>query len=123
MKILSCLPLTFMAWTVTWGAGLGWVGHTGPHLDPRSPLQESLYRADRNVEEAWEAFHQAALGGTLASPAIQTQIERDLHESRLLLVDARKAAQGNDHQTVSALTVRIEEITTQIKEKSRRRKP
>ena len=118
MKILYCLTLLFMAWGITWGVGPGRAGDAGPHFHPRSPMEESLYRADKNVDEAWEAFHQAALGGTLASPAIQTQIEQDLHTSRLLLVDARKAA-----RVVSRLTARIEKISTQIKEKSRRQKP
>ena len=122
MKILYGLTLTFIAWHVTWGTGLGLAGHAGPQFHPRSSIQASLYRADRHVDEAWEAFHQAALGGTLASPAIQTQIEQALHESRLLLVDARKAAQGNDNRAVSTLTARIEEISTRIKEKSRRQK-
>ena len=123
MKVLYYLPLMFVAWSITWGTGLGWAGHAGPHFHPRSPMQESLYLADKNVEEAWEAFHRAALGGTLASPAVQTQIERDLHESRLLLVDARKAARDNDTRAVSSLTSRIGKISTRIKEKSRRQKP
>ena len=123
MKILYYLTLSCMAWTIAWGTEPGWAGHAGPHFHPRSPIQESLYRADKNVDEAWEVFHQAALSGTLASPAIQTQIERDLHESRLLLVDARQAARGNDTRAVSALTARIEEIAIHIKEKSQRRKP
>ena len=123
MKILYCLILTFMAWNIAWGPGLGRAGHAGSHFHPRSPIQESLYRADKNVDEAWEAFHQAALGGTLASPAVQTQIEQALHESRLLLGNARKAARDNDERVVSRLTARIEKISTQIKEKSRRQKP
>ena len=122
MNIFSFLTLIFMAWHVTWGTGPVWAGPEESLFHPRSPIQVSLYRADLNVDEAWEASHQAALGGTLASPAIQTQIERALHESRLLLVDARKAAQGNDNRAVSALTARIEEIATRIKEKSRRQK-
>lgn len=122
MKILYGLALIVMAWSITWGTGPVWAGHAGPHFHPRSPIQESLYRADKNVEEAWKAFHQAALGGTLASPAVQTQIEQALHESRLLLVDARKAARENDERVFSLLTARIEEISAQIKEKSRMRK-
>lgn len=121
--VVFWLTLAFLAWNLTWGAWPGWAGHAGSHFHPRSPIQESLYQADKNVEEAWEAFHQAALGGTLASPAVQTQIEQALHESRLLLVDARKAARDNDERVVSLLTARIEEISMQIKEKSRRRKP
>lgn len=123
MKILYGLTLIFIAWSMIWGVGLSRAGHARSHFHPRSPIQESLYQADKNVDEAWEAFHQAALGGTLASPAIQTQIEQDLHTSRLLLVDARKAARDNDERVVSRLTARIQDISTQIKEKSRRKKP
>lgn len=121
-KALYGLIVTFMAWSIGSGTNPVWAGHAGPHFHPRSPIQESLYLADKNIHEAWEAFHQAALGGTLASPAIQTQIERDLHESRLLLSNARKAARDNDERVVSRLTARIEKISTQIKEKSRRQK-
>lgn len=117
------LTLTFMAWSISLGIDSVWAGHAGPHFHPRSPMEESLYRADKNVNEAWEAFHRAALGGTLASPAVQTQIEQDLHTSRLLLVDARTAARDNDMRAVSSLTARIGEISTRIKEKSRRQKP
>ena len=123
MNVFYCLTLTFVAWSITWGTGLGWTGHAGPSFHPRGPIQESLHRADKNVEEAWEVFHRAALGGTLASPAIQTEIERDLRESRLLLADARQAARDHDKRAVSALTARIEEIATHVKEKSRRPKP
>ena len=123
MKILYGLTLLCMAWSITWGAEPARAGHAGPHFHPRSPIQESLFRADQNVDEAWETFHRAALGGTLASPAIQTQIEQALHESRLLLVDARQAARDNDARVVSLLTERIERLSTHIKEKSRRQKP
>lgn len=123
MKVLYCLALTFVAWSITWGTGLNRTGHADPYVHPRGPIQESLHRADQNVDEAWEVFHRAALGGTLASPAIQTEIERDLHESRLLLADARKAARDHDTRAVSALAARIEKIATRIKEKSRRPKP
>ncbi len=126
MERSSCLTLLILAcmpWSITWGMEPGQAGHAGPHFHPRNPIQESLYRAGKNVEAAWEAFHEAALGGTLASPAIQMRIERDLHESRLLLVDARQAARNNDHRVVSALTTRIEELATRIEEQSRRQKP
>jgi len=123
MKTLYGLTLTIMVWNIAWGPGLGRAGHAGPHFHPRSPMEESLYQADKNVDEAWEAFHQAALGGTLVSPAVQTQIEQALHESRLLLVNARAAARDHDEHLVSLLTARIKEISTEIKEKSRRPKP
>lgn len=122
-KALYGLTLAFMVWSISSGIDPVWADHVEPHFHPGSPMQESLYLADKNVNEAWEAFHRAALGGTLASPALQTQIEQDLHASRLLLVDARKAAQDNDARAVSSLTTRIGEISTRIKEKSRRQKP
>jgi hypothetical protein len=123
MKILYCLALLLMAWGITWGVWPGRAGHAEPYFHPRTQIQASLYEADKNVDEAWEAFHQAALGGTLASPAVQTQIEHALHESRLLLADARQAARDNDARVVPLLTERIEQLSTQIKEKSRRQKP
>ena len=102
--------------------GPAWAGPAGPHFHPQNPIQESLYQADKNVNEAWETFHQAALGGTLASPAIQTKIEQALHESRLLLVDAREAARSSNNRVVFALMARIGEIAKEIKEHSQRRK-
>ena len=123
MKVLYCLILSFLAWPIASGTGLGRADHAGPHVHPQNPVRESLYRAEQNVDEAWEAFHQAALGGTLASPAVQRKIEQALQESRGLLVDARRATEENDNRTVSALTARIAEISTHIKEKSRRQKP
>ena len=123
MNVLYSLLLTFMAWNIAWGMEPDLAGQAGHHFHPRSPVQASLYRADKNVNEAWQAFHQAALGGTLASPAIQTKIEQALHESRRLLSNARKAARGNDPRAVSALTTRIEELSTHVKEQSQRRKP
>ena len=122
MRVLYGLALIIMAWSMIWGTEPVRADHAGRHFHPQSPIQESLYRADKSADEAWEAFHQAALGGTLASPAVQTQIEQALHASRLLLVDARKAARENDERVVSLLTARIEKISTQIKEESRRQK-
>lgn len=28
-----------MAWSITWGTGLGLASHAGPHFHPRSPIQ------------------------------------------------------------------------------------
>ena len=103
---------------------LGWAS-AGPihsHVHTESPIQGSLHRAGHAVDEAWESFHRAALGGTLASPAVQTKIEEALHEARLLLVKARDAADIEDQETVLALTARIEGIANQIQQDSERRK-
>ncbi|MDD9819806.1 MAG: hypothetical protein OXR07_02885 [Nitrospira sp.] len=109
-------------------ANAGSVGRVGadPAVAPvfqQDALQDAVSRAGRNVEEAWEAFHRAALGGTLASPAIQAKIERALHEARRLLAAARAAAQINDHRAVSTFARRIEDLSARIQHDSRMRKP
>ena len=49
------------------------------------------------VEKAWETYHDGALGGTLPSPAIQTDLEMKLHRCRALLAEAYDAEdKGND---------------------------
>ena len=123
MKKVTLIKMIVITCSITWGIALGWEGPAGIHFQPRDPLQESLYRAGRSVDEAWEAFHHAALGGTLASPALQTKIEEALHESRRLLVEARVAAQASDDRVVSDITERIGKIARQIKEDSQRQKP
>ena len=40
------------------------------------------------VEKAWDTYHHGALGGTLPSPAIQTDLEKKLHICRKLLAEA-----------------------------------
>ena len=122
MKNLNLIKLTFVVCSITWGMGLAWAGPAGGQFIPQNPVEESLYVAGRSVEDAWESFHHAALGGTLASPDMQTKIEQALHESRLLLGDARKAARANDSQTVFKITNRIGEISLQIMQDSQRQK-
>jgi len=114
--------MTFLAWNITFGMELTGASPAGGKFIPQNPVEESLYLAGVSVEEAWEAFHHAALSGTLSSPDMQTKIEQALHESRLLLVKARKAARVNDIFTVFEITNRIEKISHQIKEDSQRQK-
>lgn len=117
------LIAAFIAWSIAGGTGPGWAGHAGPHVQPRDSMQASLYRAAKSVDEAWEAFHQSALGGTLVSPALQMKIEQALSESRLLLVEARAAATIGDDRVVFEITKRIGQLAHQIKEDSQRQKP
>ncbi len=123
MKKINLITMIFIAWSLTWGIGLVWARTSGKHFQPRNPVQASLYLAGKSVDEAWEAFHHSALGGTLASPSIQTKIEQALHDSRLLLVEARVAANADDDSAVLELTERIGRIARQIKKDSQRRKP
>ena len=117
------LIVAFTVWSIAGGMGPGWAGHAGPHFQPRDSMQASLYLAAKSVDEAWEAFHHSALGGTLVSPALQMKIEQALSESRLLLVEARAAATIGDDRVVFEITERIGTLTHQITEDSQRRKP
>ena len=83
-----------------------------------APIRE----AARATEEAWEEFHGAAIGGTLASPALQSKIEQQLHEVRSLLMEARKAERANKVDSVKTLTQKILQITDNIIQASRERK-
>ena len=122
MNVLHTMKSLCLACSFTWGIGLAWAGPAASQFIPTNQVEESLYLAAKNVDAAWEAFHHAALGGTLASPDIQTKIEQALHESRLLLVKARNAARVNDLETVFEITNRIGTISDQIKEDSQRQK-
>jgi len=48
------------------------------------------------VEKAWDTYHHGALGGTLPSPAIQTDLEMKLHRCRALLAEAYEAEDKGD---------------------------
>lgn len=72
---------------------------------------QAIHRAEHEVDQAWNTFHQAALGGTLASPAIQADVEQALHESRSLLVKAREVANRGDRATLHTLLQRIHVLT------------
>lgn len=81
-----------------------------------------IHQSAQATERAWEEFHSAAIGGTLASPTVQTTIERQLHEVRALLMDARKAEKANQFDLVKSLTQQILEITQNIVQASREKK-
>ena len=81
-------------------------------------IREAAHAADH----AWEEFHRAAIGGTLASPAVQSRIERQLHEVRALLMEARKAERAHQVESVHVLAQRIFETTNTIIQSSREKK-
>ena len=56
------------------------------------------------VEKAWETYHDGALGGTLPSPNIQTELETKLHLCRELLAEAYEAEdKGHPEKTKKLL--------------------
>ena len=84
--------------------------------------RQLIQSAAQAVDEAWEEFHQAAIGGTLASPDVQTKIEGQLHEARDLLMEARKAERSGDHRSVKIITDKLFELSHEIVMASREKK-
>ena len=76
------------------------------------------------VELAWETYHDAALGGTLASPAIQTNLEMNLHKSRALLAEAYDAEESGNTKELNLIIIEImkikNEVVTQSMEQKKR---
>lgn len=89
----------------------------------REELYEAVHDAAYQVDHAWDVFHEAALGGLLASPAAQAEIERDLHESRTLLLQLRTALDRGDREKIRTLLIRLHELTTEANNLSLKRKP
>ena len=105
---------------ICWGAGHAFA------MDKTSGNSDSTNRVHLSaqaVEDAWEEFHSSAIGGTLASPMIQTQIEQQLHHARSLLMKARKAKRRGDHNSVLSITDQVLHLSKTIVASSRERKP
>ena len=97
-----------------------------PLLKPEHVLDleatQAVHQAEHEVDHAWDVFHKAALGGTLASPTIQSDVEQALHESRGLLVKAREAADRGDRASLQPILDRIHALTTRAIEESQEEK-
>ena len=97
----------------------------GP-IDPaRHPHPESakvVHEAQHDVDRAWEVYHRAALGGTVASPALQADIEEHLHEARTLITQAQEAAERGDKRQVQRLVSQVKVHTTKAIEGSKEQK-
>jgi hypothetical protein len=92
---------------------------TNPKLGFSGDLNENnttlkTVQARFAVEQAWETYHDAALGGTLASPAIQTELEMNLHRSRALLAEAYDAEDKGDMRTVKKIILEIMAIKHKV---------
>jgi hypothetical protein len=81
-----------------------------------------VHEANHEVDRAWEIYHRAALGGTVASPALQAEIEEHLHEARTLVTQAQEAAERGDDRQVEDLCKQVRLHTTQAIEGSKERK-
>jgi hypothetical protein len=97
----------------------------GPIDQARHPHQDkaqTVHEAEHDVDHAWEIYHHAALGGTVASPALQADIEQHLHEARTLVTQAHEAAERGDERQVQRLVSQVKVHTTMAIEGSKEQK-
>lgn len=97
--------------------------------EPIDPAEHShaqqardVHKAEHTVDHAWEVYHGAALGGTVASPNLQAHIEQHLHEARTLVTKAHEAAERGDKSEVDRLVVQIRVHASRAIEGSKERK-
>jgi len=99
--------------------------HAGPVDSSGHAHQDKaqlVHEANHEVDQAWEIYHRAALGGTVASPALQADIEQHLHEARTLVTQAQEAVERGDDRQVEELCKQVRLHTTQAIEGSKERK-
>ena len=89
---------------------------------PHPENAQAVHEAEHAVDHAWEVYHRAALGGTVASPALQAEIEQHLHEARTLVTQAQEAADRGDKKQVERLVGEIKIHTSQAIEGSKEQK-
>jgi hypothetical protein len=87
------------------------------------PGAYSVHEAWSSVDLAWNVYHRAALSGTLASPDLQTRIEKDLRRVRSLLVEARDQEASGDSGSLSGTLSEIDRLTREIIRSSGEPKP
>jgi hypothetical protein len=89
---------------------------------PQPDKVQTVHEAEHDVDQAWEVYHRAALGGTVASPALQADIEQHLHEARTLITQAQEAAEQGDERQVQRLVSQVKVHTTMAIEGSKEQK-
>jgi hypothetical protein len=89
---------------------------------PQQDKARMVHEAQHDVDQAWEIYHRAALGGTVASPALQAEIEQHLHEARILITQAQEAAERGDDRQVQSFISQVKVHTTKAIEGSKERK-
>ena len=97
-------------------------GPIDPGRHPHPEHAQAVHEAEHAVDHAWEVYHRAALGGTIASPALQVDIEQHLHEARTLVTQAHEAAERGDKAQVQRLVGQINIHTSQAIEGSKEHK-
>jgi len=97
-------------------------GPIDPARHPHPESAKAVHEAEHDVDHAWEVYHRAALGGTVASPALQADIEEHLHEARTLITQAQEAAARGDKRQVKHLVSQVKAHTTKAIEGSKEQK-
>jgi hypothetical protein len=97
-------------------------GPIDPARHPHPEYAQAVHEAEHDVDHAWEVYHRAALGGTVASPALQADIEQQLHEARTLITQAQEAAERGDDRQVERLVSQVKVHTTKAIEGSKEQK-
>lgn len=112
--LILVIPFTALFLAAQLPAGpLELVDH--PHQDS----MKAVHEAEHEVDHAWEVYHRAALGGTVASPSLQMEIEEHLHEARTLITQAQEAAMHGDKHEVEQMIKQVQSHTTQAIESSK----
>ena len=93
-----------------------------PDVHPHKDKAQMVHEAEHAVDQAWEIYHRAALGGTVASPALQADIEQHLHEARTLITQAHEAAERGDERQVQSFVSQVKIHTTKAIEGSKEQK-
>lgn len=93
-----------------------------PARHPQPDMAQMVHEAEHDVDQAWEVYHRAALGGTVASPALQADIEQHLHEARTLITQAQEATERGDERQVQRLVSQVKIHTTRAIEGSKEQK-
>jgi uncharacterized protein YqgV (UPF0045/DUF77 family) len=114
--VLGCI------WTVMLQGAAVLAGPINPARHPHSEQARSVHVVEHDVDDAWEVYHRAALGGTVASPALQTDIEQHLHEARTLVTRAQEAADRGEKRQVDRLVAEIKIHTSQAIKGSKEQK-
>ena len=97
-------------------------GPIDPAQHPHQDKAQMVHEANHEVDQAWEVYHRAALGGTVASPTLQADIEEHLHEARTLITQAQEAAERGDERQVRRLVSQVKDHTTKAIEGSKEQK-
>ncbi len=101
-----------------WLAGPAEAGPIERLAHPHPEAAQVVHEAEHAVDHAWETYHKAALGGTIASPTIQADIEQHLHEARALVPEAQLAAERGDLREVNGLIEQIHQHTNAVIQES-----